>query len=348
MTRRGVLIGCGFFARNHMLAWRDLADVTIVAVCDLDPAKAAAFAEEFGARAYGDAAQMLKEVRPDFADIATTVSSHRSLVELAAGHGCAVICQKPFAENLIDADAMVDACKRAGVELLIHENFRWQAPIRRIAELIDRGAIGQPQFLRLNFRHAFDIYANQPYLAQVEDLALSDVGLHLFDVARRLFGEVTRISCETQRLNPNVTGQDAFLAQMRHASGAVASVECSFFSHYAPDRFVQTLALAEGDKGSIELGDGYRLRLHRQGESLEEVVEPPIPSWGARPWNLVQDSVIAFQQHVLDVLAGRAKAQPSGADNLETLRLTFAAVQSARNGGRQVELAASGEEPPVA
>jgi hypothetical protein len=62
----------------------------------------------------------------------------------------------------------------------------------------------------------------------------------------------------------------------------------------------------------------------------------------------VQDSVIAFQQHVLDVLAGRTKAQPSGADNLETLKLTFAAVQSARNGGRQVKLAASGEETPVA
>ena len=243
---------------------------------------------------------------------------------------------------------MVDGCARAGVELIVHENFRWQAPIRRIAELIDSGAIGQPQFLRLNFRHAFDIYANQPYLAQVEDLALSDVGLHLFDVTRRLFGEVTRISCETQRLNPTVKGQDAFLAQMRHASGAVTSVECSFFSHYAPDRFVQTLALVEGDKGSIELHDSYRLRLHREGECLEEVVEPPIPFWGARPWNLVQDSVIAFQRHVLDVLAGRAKAQPSGVDNLRTLKLTLAAVQSARNGGRQVELATGGEEAPVA
>ena len=87
MTRRGVLIGCGFFARNHMLAWRDLPGVTIAAVCDLDPTKAAAFAEEFGAKAFGDVNAMLEEIRPDFADFAATVSSHRALVGMAASHG---------------------------------------------------------------------------------------------------------------------------------------------------------------------------------------------------------------------------------------------------------------------
>ena len=83
MTVRIALVGCGFFARNHMLAWGDLQGAQVVAVCDLDAEKAAAFAREFGATAYTDAARMLAEVRPDVADIATTVASHRVLVELA-------------------------------------------------------------------------------------------------------------------------------------------------------------------------------------------------------------------------------------------------------------------------
>jgi predicted dehydrogenase len=344
MIRRGALIGCGFFARNHMLAWRDLPGVEIVAVCDTDPAKAAAFAAEFGATAHTDAAAMLAEVRPDFVDIATTVRSHRALVELAARHSGGVICQKPFAETLADGRAMVAACEAAGIPLLVHENFRWQAPIRRMAALVDGGAIGRPHFLRLSFRYAFDIYANQPYLAEIDDLALSDVGLHLFDMARRLFGDVTHVACGTQRLNPKVRGQDAFLAQLHHAGGAMSSVECSFFSHYAPDRFVQTLAVAEGDGGSIELLEGYRLRLHRAGAVSEEETEPPVPAWGERPWNLVQDSVIAFQAHVLEVLAGRAAPQPSGADNLRTLALTRAAIRSSQAGGRQIEMAGFRDE----
>ena len=332
MTLRGALIGCGFFARNHMQAWAQIEGVRIVAVCDTDPAKAQAFAADFGAEAFTDAAAMLTAVQPDFTDIATTVASHRALVTLAAGHSRAVICQKPFAETVADGHAMVEACAKADIPLLVHENFRWQAPYRALGKALSSGVIGPPSFLRLSFRHAFDIYANQPYLAEIEDLALTDVGLHLFDMARFLMGDVMRVYCQTQRLNPRVQGQDAFLASLRHISGAVTSVECSFFSHYTPDPFVQTLAVAEGPLGSIELLEGYRMRLHKDGRVVETDVEPTVPSWGEKPWHLVQDSVLAFQRHAVAVMQGRAKPQPSGADNLRTLAVTLAAIRSAKSG----------------
>ena len=332
MTLRGALIGCGFFARNHMLAWGEVEGARIVAVCDTDAAKAQAFAAEFGAKAYTDAGAMLATETPDFTDIATTVASHRALVTLAARHSRAVICQKPFAETLQDGLAMAEACASAGVPLLVHENFRWQSPFRALGAALAAGVIGPPSFLRLSFRHAFDIYANQPYLAEIEDLALTDVGLHLFDLARFLMGDVARVYCQTQRLNPRVTGQDAFLASLRHGSGAVTSVECSFYSHYAPDPFVQTLAVAEGPLGSIELLEGYRMRVHKDGRVVEEDVEPSLPGWGEKPWHLVQDSVLAFQRHAIAVVQGRATAQPSGADNLRTLAVMLAAIRSAKSG----------------
>jgi len=332
MTLRGALIGCGFFARNHMLAWGEVEGARIVAVCDTDAAKAQAFAAEFGAKAYTDAGAMLATETPDFTDIATTVASHRALVTLAARHSRAVICQKPFAETLQDGLAMAEACASAGVPLLVHENFRWQSPFRALSAALAAGVIGPPSFLRLSFRHAFDIYANQPYLAEIEDLALTDVGMHLFDLARFLMGDVARVYCQTQRLNPRVTGQDAFLASLRHGSGAVTSVECSFYSHYAPDPFVQTLAVAEGPLGSIELLEGYRMRVHKDGRVVEEDVEPSLPGWGEKPWHLVQDSVLAFQRHAIAVVQGRATAQPSGADNLRTLAVTLAAIRSAKSG----------------
>lgn len=332
MSLRGALIGCGFFARNHMRAWAELPEARIVAVCDTDAGRAEAFADEFGAQPFTDAATMLAAHRPDFTDIATTVDSHRPLVELAARHSRAVICQKPFAANLEDGQAMVAACRTAEIPLLVHENFRWQSPYRALGTALAAGVIGQPNFLRLSFRHAFDIYANQPYLARIEDLALTDVGLHLFDMARFLMGDVAWVFCQTQRLNPAVAGQDAFLATLRHVSGAVTSVECSFYSHCVPDPFPQTLARAEGPLGTVELLEGYRMRLHKAGCVTETDVEPPVPAWGEKPWHLVQDSVLAFQRHALEVMQGRAMAQPSGADNLRTLAVTLAAIRSARTG----------------
>lgn len=332
MTARVALIGCGFFARNHMRAWHDLAGAEVVAVCDLDPVRAEAFAAESGARPFTNAAAMLAEIGPDVADIATTVASHRALVELAARHAGAVICQKPFATTLRDGRAMVAACMAAGVPLFVHENFRWQKPWREIAARLRAGEIGPPRFLRLSFRHAYDIYANQPYLADEPNLALTDIGLHLFDMARCLMGEVERVSCETQRLNPRVKGQDAFQAVLRHASGAVTSVECSFHTHLSPDPFPQTLGRVEGGAGTIELLADHRVRQHGPDGTADTDAEPAVPAWGAKPWHLVQDSVIAFQAHVLDTLAGRAEPQPSGADNLGTLAVTLAAIAAANTG----------------
>jgi predicted dehydrogenase len=340
MTHRGVLIGCGFFARNHMHAWAGIPEVEIVAVCDRDPAKVAAYQRDFGvAQGFTDAVEMLAEVRPDFADVATTVETHRPLVELCLAHGALTICQKPFAPTYADGLAMVRAAEAAGRPLIVHENFRWQLPYQRLQARIQDGDIGTPRFLRLSFRHDYDVYANQPYLAEIEDFAIMDVGLHLFDVARFLMGDVRTVACVTQRQNPRIRGEDAFVALLTHHSGAVSSIECSFDSHFGEERFPQTLAQVEGDRGSLELVPGNRLRRHTGGSLVEEDVDPPVPAWGARPWHLAQDSVAAFEAHVAQVLAGRADPQPSGAHNLDTLALALAAYRSADR-GETVDMAA--------
>jgi predicted dehydrogenase len=333
MGLRGVLIGCGFFARNHMAAWADLPGAEIVAVCDRDPGRAETYARDFGIARWGDdAPALLQEIKPDFVDIATTVGSHRMLVELAAQHARLVICQKPFAETLEDAHAMVAACEARGVMLAVHENFRWQRPIREVKALLEAGTIGEPRWLRLSFRHGYDIYTNQPYLAEVRDLALTDIGLHLFDMVRHLMGDATRLSCEVQKRNPRVTGFDAFQALIRHRSGAVSSVECSFHSVLSPDPFPQSLLQVEGDDGSITVDEGFRLRLHRADGVEERGVEPPCPAWGAKPWHLIQDSVVAFQGQLPVALSGGAGMEPSGAHNLGTLAMVLAAIRAGDSG----------------
>ncbi|MEM8662745.1 MAG: Gfo/Idh/MocA family oxidoreductase [Pseudomonadota bacterium] len=339
MTFRGVLIGCGFFAQNHMYGWADASDAEIVAVCDLDPTKASGFAIQFNVpRHYTDARVMLNAERPDFADVATTVETHRPLVELCLGHGALTVCQKPFAETYADGAAMVDAAERAAKPLIIHENFRWQMPLMAAKRALGEGAIGRPTFARIAFRHGYDVYANQPYLAKVEQFAIMDVGLHLFDVVRYLLEDTASIHCRTQSLKPGIAGEDAFVATLGQKGGAVVSVECSFFSKIAPDPFPQTLLWLEGTDGTIEVTGDYKLRVHASGAVEEEDVEPPVPHWGAKPWHAVQASVSAFEAHVVDVLAGRAAPQPSGAHNLETLAMALAAYRSAET-GRTVDIA---------
>ncbi len=335
MTARVCLIGCGFFAHNHMSAWADLGDADVVAVCDRDRDRAQAMAKDFGVDAvFTDASEMLAAMAPDIVDIVTTPPSHRALVEIAAPLARLVICQKPIADSRTDAAAMVDAAAQAETTLLIHENFRWQNGFVRLREAIASGAIGTPAFARFSFRHRFDVYAGQPYLASVPRLALMDVGIHLYDLARLFMGEVESLTCEVQTRNPKVAGEDAFTTMLRHKSGGVSVVDASFHSRLDPDPFPQTLAVVEGDAGTLELTAGYRLIQHDARGSVVHDVEPVVPPWGEKPWHGVQSSVVALQRHALDVLAGKAVAQPSGADNLHTLDLALASYDSAASGQR--------------
>ncbi len=332
MTHRGALIGCGFFANNHMHAWAEIEGAEIIAVCDRDRRKAEEMGARFGvAGVYGDTAEMVAAEKPDFVDIATTSASHRMLVELAAPHAKAVICQKPMTDSMADGEAMVAAAERAGIPLLIHENFRWQRPFREIAGRIARGDLGRIHFARFAFRHGYDNYKNQPYLAEIERFTLMDVGLHLFDLARHLVGEAATLVCRTQRLNPIVKGEDAFTALVGHESGATSVIDCSFASRLTPHRFPQTTAWIEGDKGTVDLDEDYRMTVHGAGGRESYSVEPPVPAWGEKPWHVIQDSVIAFERHVVDVLDGKASPQPSGAHNLRTLAMSLAAYDSAAN-----------------
>lgn len=331
----GAVIGCGFFAQNQLHAWADLPGAQIVALCDRDAARLAETAARFGiARTYTDAATMLAAEVLDFVDIATTVASHRPLVEMAAKAGVHVICQKPFAANMADARAMVAAVQAAGKTLMVHENFRWQSAVRRVIEIVRSGDLGEVFFGRVSFRSGYDVFSGQPYLAEGQRFIIEDLGIHILDIARALFGDVTRIAATTTRINPAINGEDVATMLLTHQGGATSMVDCSYATQRSPETFPESLIEIDGSKGSLRLDAGYRLVI---GDRVEDV-SPPVLDWASRPWHNIQESVLILQRHFLESIAAGVSPETSGANNLQTLALVEAAYISAAE-GRMVELA---------
>lgn len=330
-ARRGALIGCGFFARNHLQAWSDLKDrCSLVAVCDLDPAKAEAAAREFGIPGvYTDVGELLDRETLDFVDIVTTAPSHRGIVEACAARGTAAIVQKPLAPSWDDAAALVAAMDRAGRPLMVHENFRFQAPLLRAAEWLRSGAIGEPVWGRFSFRTGYDIYAGQPYLAEVERFVLLDLGIHVLDVARVFMGEADTVFCRSQSVRPGIKGEDMATVMLGHAGGATSIVDVTYASRQSPDPFPQTLIHVEGTTGSIRLERDFQLTVTTPTGSTHEVVAPRMAPWMSEQWCLIQDSVVATQRHWLDGLDAGSTPSTSGRDNLRTFALVEAAYRSA-------------------
>ncbi|MCW7542549.1 Gfo/Idh/MocA family oxidoreductase [Aurantimonas litoralis] len=330
---KGALIGCGFFAQNQLHAWRDIDGAEIVALCDRDPERLAATAETFGiARTYTDAAAMFAAEELDFVDIATTVQSHRPLVEMAAGAGCHVICQKPFAETMDDARAMVAAVEAAGRTLMVHENFRWQSAVRKAIETVRSGAIGTPFFGRVAFRSGYDVYSGQPYLAEGERFIIEDLGIHILDISRALFGDVERIAATTKRVNPKIRGEDVATMLLAHEGGVTSVVDCSYATRRTPETFPQSLLEIDGTEGTLRLDAGYSLVVQTGGEETVTDVSPPVLPWAERPWHNIQESVRIIQQHFVACIDAGTQPETSGADNLKTLALVQAAYRSAETG----------------
>ncbi|MEW9835071.1 Gfo/Idh/MocA family protein [Mesorhizobium marinum] len=334
MTARTIrigVIGCGFYAQNHLNAWRDLAadGAVLAAVCDLDPAKARSAGEMFGVSWHTDVQAMLDAGPLDAVDIVTRQDTHRAIAEAAIARGVSTIVQKPFAPTWEDATAIVEAADKAGVWLAVHENFRYQAPLRAVRKAIDSGAIGEPNWARIAFRTGFDVYRTQPYFYDEERFVIADVGVHVLDVARFLLGDVARISCETQRRNPRVKGEDTATMMLRHESGAVSLVECTYESRRADDPFPETMLEIEGDRGSIVVSRGCRMKLTSDGEASETDIGTPLLPWTSHPWHVSQEGALGACRHFLDCLQRGVPAETRGADNLKTYALVDAAYRAA-------------------
>ncbi|WP_348641730.1 Gfo/Idh/MocA family protein [Aestuariivirga litoralis] len=330
---RGALIGCGFFAMNHLHGWKQAEGVEIVAICDRSPERLKIAGDTFGISArYSDAAEMLKKEKLDFVDIATTVPTHRALCELVASHKLPMICQKPFAPTLDDAKAIIAACEKAGVPLMIHENFRWQSAIRKVKQVMDSGEIGDVFWGRISFRSGYDIFSGQPYLAEGTRFIVDDLGVHVLDVARFLLGDVKAVSARTTRVNPNIKGEDVATMLLDHGAGLTSVVDCSYSTKQEPEGFPETVIELDGTKGSLRLNLGYQLKVTAPSGTRFHDVSPPLLPWASKPWHNIQESVALIEQHWVDCLQNNKEPATSGRDNIKTFALVEAVYQSAASG----------------
>ena len=328
------VVGCGFFSPNHVNSWTHMPDVEIAALCDLDETRARALAERIGVKApiFGDVAKMIDSAKPDFVDIVTSPQSHPELIDFAAARGMPAIVQKPMALEFADARRMVDAMTKAKLPFMVHENFRFQAPIVAVGEIVRSGEIGRPTYGLISFRTGYDIYAGQPYLATLKRFVLGDLGVHVFDVARFLLGEAERVHCEVQSVKPGIAGEDMASALVRHTGGAISVVECSYASPIHDDAFPETVISVEGTEGSVKLDRGYGITVRRGDSVRRQDGDAPLLPWAARPWHVVQDSVLRCQEHWVKCFRAGTETQTSGRDNLATLALVEAAYELVAKG----------------
>ncbi|MCX6596992.1 MAG: Gfo/Idh/MocA family oxidoreductase [Acidobacteria bacterium] len=334
---KGTLAGCGFFAQFQMEAWNRMSpQVEIAAVCDLDPDRAQAFAHRYGIPlVYTDFAAMLAAERPHFVDVVTRPDQHLPMARIALAHGVHVLCQKPLAPTLGEAEALVSLFPPgAATRMMVNENWRFQAWYREIKRLLDSGALGTPFSFRWVHRANDGLlekpYPNQPYFVSYPRFLIFETLVHYLDSARYLFGDPQAAACMTAKVNPTIAGEDQAIITLRFGgsfAGIIDGNRCSPMDEAAPEgsHGMGNLRI-DATGGTLWLDASGHITIEPRGGQRYAHVWP-IPPVGYRG-----DSCYNTQLHFAQCLRSGAEFESHGADYLRTLQLVESCYLAAATG----------------
>ncbi|MEZ4734393.1 MAG: Gfo/Idh/MocA family oxidoreductase [Caldilineaceae bacterium] len=255
MTIQWGILGAGKIAERQMVsAIAQTADQTLLAVMRRDLAAARAFAAGHGVpHAYATPADLLANEAVNAVYVATPPHRHADLTIQAAEQGKHVLCEKPLAPNTTQAQAMIDACRANGVQLMVCYYQRYNTRHQQIKELVAAGAIGQVTALRINFSDYFPptpgFWHHDPAISGGG--SLMDLGIHCIDLVRYLCGPVMAVTALVDTLAADSPVEDTATVLLQLASGAQAVVT----SHWSTATFApQTANGLEiyGTQGTIQ------------------------------------------------------------------------------------------------
>lgn len=226
------LLGAGLIAPFHARALRDCRGGRLVAVCDVDPDRAAKLANEFGARVYDRLDRMLEDPEVQAVNVLTPNHLHHDAVLACAAAGRHVLTEKPPAMSLRETDAMIRACGDAGVKFGCMVQCRVRAAIQAM-----RGAVQEGRFKRLFQADTFmKWYRASAYYQQDawRSSRRSGAGVtvqhafHYIDLLQYLAGPVRRVEARmTNVAHPDVALEDTLVAFLEYQNGARGLVQAS-------------------------------------------------------------------------------------------------------------------------
>jgi UDP-N-acetylglucosamine 3-dehydrogenase len=235
--------GAGTMGRVHAKRYAMTGEAQLKYIIDNDLEKATRLAQPFDAVATVDPGPAVRDPQVDVIDVCLPTYLHRESVELAAGHGKHVFCEKPIALTLDDANAMISTCKSNGVRLGIAHVVRYFPEYEMARDMIASGRLGRVGVVRLSRTGPFPGGWNDWYAdPQLSKGLFVDLSIHDFDFLNWCFGPVERICArKVATSRPLEYG----LATLRMESGVIAHVEGSW-AHPRPFSYKFEISGSEG------------------------------------------------------------------------------------------------------
>jgi len=320
-------IGLMSFAHLHAEAYihnlRSIPEVEVIGLADDDPTRGHHFATMFDLSYFPSNEALLNE-QPDGVLICSENLYHRPLVELAARAGAAILCEKPLATNIADAQAILAICDEQRVSLMTAFPMRFSAPMQEVKTWLDNGSLGQVYACNSTNQGQMPINHRAWFVDKTlaGGGAVIDHTVHLVDILRwYLQSEIVEVFAQTNRLlyANQVSVETAGLIMLTFANGVFASIDCSWSKplNY-PTWGGLTLELITSRGLTIVDAFSQNLNLYHGANH----------SWGYWGGDANQAMLVEF------VAAMRQQRPPAvtGEDGYKAVEVVAAAYQSAETG----------------
>ena len=348
-VRKAVLAGCGGIARQWLKAAAALDDVEVVGLCDVRPQQMAELAAAHGLGAVSTGERLAEVIAASGADTVfdcTVPGAHHDITVAALAAGCDVLGEKPMAETMGDAQAMVRTAADAGKSYAVIQNQRYTPQIVAYRRALQNPALGGLTGLHADF---FVGAHFDGFRTEMRHVLLLDMAIHSFDQARFLTG-ADPVAVTAIDWNPRGSwfghGGNA-VAVFEMTGGLVFSYRGSWCSEGQHTSW-ECAWRGTGQRGTVSWDGGDQIAGERTagpaagGTSLVHTTEPLHPPG---PVDLEHTGHAGVMREFLDCLASGDTPQTYCSDNIKSLAMVLGAVESAET-GRRVEIGA--QDPRLA
>jgi len=351
---RVAIIGLGAVTRNiHLPAYTQLKDrVTLVGGCDVDPV-AQDMARTKWKLPYvcNDARDLIDKTKPDIVSVCTPPALHLENSTLALNSGCHVFCEKPLADNLQQADEIIEACEKTRRIVVVNNQF----PYMKIHTAAKR-SMGTPQFGKLLYLHAWQTFlpteaTEAGWRGKLKRRVCFEFGIHVFELMRFFFADTpVKLMAHMPVPAPKAESDVINVVCAEFADGRAASMILNRLTK-GPERYLD-LRL-DGESASIHTSIGGRIALTA---GIHTRTRRPFLEWrfaqggqailqvGNRSRVIARDPINPFASatavhlgNFLDAIHSGGTPPGNARDNRNTLGMVAAAYDSARL-GRTVEM----------
>ena len=334
-----VLAGCGAMSAVWLETIQKIEGLKLVGLVDVDRNRAQQCAERLGLRDVivgSSLKNVLVAARPDVVFDVAIPQARRELVTTAFEHGCDVLTEKPMASSMEDARAIVVAARAQGRIHAVVQNRRYLANVRRIRRFINSQVLGKPTSIHCDFFLAPHFSG---FREKMDHVLLVDMAIHTFDAARYMADAAPEsVYClEWEPANSWYQSGSSAAALFKLEGGIVFNYRGSWCADGFKTSWESTWRIV-CEHGTL-IWDGFddlraeRASATREGifDSLERVEIAPLQA---------EDRVGGHLGVITDFVAAvltRGEPETSGSDNIKSLAMVFAAVESA-NSGKRVEI----------